>query len=341
MLDLSASAEQEQLAGSVRVLLEKESGPEVVREAEPGGFSRRLWEHTTAMGLPTMAVPEILGGGGAGLLDAVLVAELLGEFLAPAPVVEMAVAARLLARLDTAGSRAALAASLGDGGILTVALVPPSEDRLTWVPAGAVAARVVARRGDEVLVTADPAPGVAIPNLGSLPVADRSLAEAEVIARGADVRAAWAAALDDWRVLQAAWRCGAGRAALDGGVEYAKQRHAFGVPVASYQAVAHRMADLATALDGARLLARKAGWAVDRGDNRRRALALMAAIFSARAAEAAATDALHFHGGYGFMLEYDAQLYLRRIKAQSVLGGGSAGELRDLGDELWGPAAAP
>lgn len=338
MLDLSASAEQEQLTGSVRVLLEKESGTDVVRDAEPLGFSRRLWEHTTAMGLPTMAVPEVLGGGGAGLLDTVLVAELLGEFLAPVPLVEMAVAARLLARLDTAASRALLATFPGDGGILTLALGTPSDDRLTWVPAGAVADRVVARRGDEVIVSVDPPPGTAIRNLGSLPVADRTLAGGEVVARGADAATAWAAALDDWRVLQAAWRCGAGRRALDGGIDYAKERRAFGVPVASYQAVAHRMADLATALDGARLLARKAGWAVDRGEDRRRALSLMASVFSAQASEAAATDALHFHGGYGFMLEYDAQLYLRRIKAQSMLGGGTAGELRDLGDELWGPA---
>ncbi len=96
------------------------------------------------------------------------------------------------------------------------------------------------------------------------------------------------------------------------------------------------MADLVTALDGAFLLTRKSAWAADRDSDRRHELALMASGLAAEVAEEAATDALHFHGGYGFMLEYDIQLYLRRIKGLVLLNGDPARELQRLADELWG-----
>ena len=63
----------------------------------------------------------------------------------------------------------------------------------------------------------------------------------------------------------------------------------------------------------------------------------MAFAFAAETAEQAADSALHFHGGYGFMLEYDIQLYFRRIKAWSLLGGDRHAELGRLADLLWGP----
>ena len=132
---------------------------------------------------------------------------------------------------------------------------------------------------------------------------------------------------------------GAAQGALELGRSYTTDRQAFGVPIASYQSVAHRMADLATSLSGARLLARKAAWAADHDPAGSRRLSLMAFSFAAQTAEAVATDALHFHGGYGFMLEYDVQLYLRRIKSWALLNGDPQRDLQRLADELWGPSA--
>jgi alkylation response protein AidB-like acyl-CoA dehydrogenase len=340
VLDLGLSGEQEQLQESVRALLEKESGPELVREVEPLGFSTQLWDHVVQLGIPEMAVPEDLGGGGAGLLDVALVAELGGAFLAPVPLAESVVANRLLARLGTAEAGRALATAIENGRISTLALSEPVDGTASWVPAGAVAHQVIARHGDQVLLATGPAPGAAIPNLGSLPLAHRSLADAEVIAEGPAAVAAVARAQDEWRVLLAAWLEGAGRRALEIAVEYTTARQAFGQFIASYQSVAHRMADALTALDGARWLHRKAAWAVDEDGGRRHELALMAVSFGAESAEQAATDALHFHGGYGFMLEYDIQLYLRRIKAYALLNGDPARELGLLADELWGAPGA-
>ncbi len=184
MFDLALSEEQEQLQHSVRALFEKESGPELVREVEPLGFSPGLWEQVTALGLPEMAVPEADGGGGAGLIDAVLVAELAGEFLAPVPLVETVVANRLLARLAAPAALSVLGDAIGGGQVTTVALSSPIGDQLSWVPAGAVADGVIALRGQSVLATADRPSHQALSNIASLPVAHRTLAGALVIAKG-------------------------------------------------------------------------------------------------------------------------------------------------------------
>ena len=93
-------------------------------------------------------------------------------------------------------------------------------------------------------------------------------------------------------------------------MEYAKQRQQFGVPIGSFQALAHGLADVATAVDGAQLLAREAAWAADEGEPDAAALAPHGVPVRGRAAQQATAAALHVHGGYGFMQEYDIQLYL-------------------------------
>ena len=144
-------------------------------------------------------------------------------------------------------------------------------------------------------------------------------------------------AVDEWRVLTAGALVGLAGAALELGVEYAKQRHQFGVPIGSFQALAHGLADAATAVDGARLLVREAAWAADEGESGATALARMAFLFAARSAQQATAVALHVHGGYGFTLEYDIQLYHRRAKAWPLLLGDPRRGALHLADALFGP----
>ena len=94
-----------------------------------------------------------------------------------------------------------------------------------------------------------------------------------------------------------------------------KDRHAFGVPIGSFQAVAHGLADAFVSIDGGGLLAREAAWAAADDPDRASELAALACAFNADAAREASYKSLHFHGGYGFMLENDIQLYFRRAKA--------------------------
>ena len=107
------------------------------------------------------------------------------------------------------------------------------------------------------------------------------------------------------------------------------ERRAFGSTIGSFQGISHPLADDATNLDGARLLVHEAAWELDRGGPRGRELAAMAFAFAAKAAEKATYDALHTHGGYGFMLEYDVQLHWRRAHGwPRVWGDADAGYRR-------------
>jgi alkylation response protein AidB-like acyl-CoA dehydrogenase len=338
MLDLGLSPEQEQLQDAVAGLLERACATEVVRAAEPLGYDAGLWDKVRELGVVDMAVPEGAGGSGASLLDAALVGEVAGAALAPVPLVESVVSARLLAAVGTPAARALLDAVLTGTTSITVALRPPdSSGTARWVPWGAVAERVLVPDGQRLLATTGPAPGVNIPNLGDLPVADRDVEPgAEVLGEGREVAAAVHRALDEWRVLTAAVLCGAGRRALEIGIAYTVERHQFGVPIGSFQSVAHHLADDATAMDGAQLLVREAAWSADEDPEQFAVLAPMAFAFAAETAEQAADSALHFHGGYGFMLEYDIQLYFRRIKAWALLDGDGQAELGRLADALWG-----
>lgn len=124
-MDLGLSDEQRALVASFGNLLAKGAAPEAVRAAEPGGFDEDLWGLLLGTGALFMAVPEDRGGWGATLLDLAIVAELLGRYLAPAPLIECQVAARLLAKIATKEALSALQSVLHGHRIVTLALHPP------------------------------------------------------------------------------------------------------------------------------------------------------------------------------------------------------------------------
>ena len=99
-MDLDPTDEQRSIIDVFGALADRTSPVERLREHEPLGFSPELWAQLMAVGAPGMAVPEADGGAGADLLDLSLAVEALGRRLAPAPLVEHAVSARLLARVD-------------------------------------------------------------------------------------------------------------------------------------------------------------------------------------------------------------------------------------------------
>jgi alkylation response protein AidB-like acyl-CoA dehydrogenase len=118
-------------------------------------------------------------------------------------------------------------------------------------------------------------------------------------------------------------------------VGYTKDRQAFGVPIASFQVIAHGLADIATDLDGAKLLSWEAAWARDELPRRAAELSSMAYLIAVEAARSATEGSLHLFGGYGFMLEYDVQLYFRNAKAWGLLLGDASHEADVLADILW------
>ncbi len=200
--------------------------------------------------------------------------------------------------------------------VATIVLAPLDGSRhAPLTPAGAVADVVVAHDGAELMLSVAAPPGVARPNTGDLPLADRDLSDAQAVADGDGGKAVFEAALTEWRALMAVAYGAMAQEVLDMAVAYVKERHQFGVPVGSFQAVQHGLADAATRVQGARLLAWRAVCAVQAGDDGAARLAAMALLFAAESARFAADRALQYHGGYGYSEEYDVQLYYRRAAA--------------------------
>ena len=321
-MDLNPSGEQQQLIDAFAAFYAKECPTERVRAAEPSGHDAELWARLREMGVLDMAVDEPSGGWGASLLDLALVAEQHGRHLGPAPLVEGQVAARLLARAEGGTAAEALSRARTDGRCTTIALHPPKDGVLGLVPAGAVADEVIFFQGNQLMCMKIVDRGRRISNFGSMPVADIPIDSGAVeLESGEQASRLFEAARDEWLVLMANSLVGIGTRSIEIGVEYVKERQQFGVPIGSFQAVAHGLADAATAVDGSKLIAREAAWAADEDTARATELACFSCGFCSEAAREASYRSLHYHGGYGFMLEFDIQLYFRRARAWPAVFG--------------------
>ncbi len=343
-MDLRPSDEQLQLVDAFGSLYGKESTPERVRAAEPLGFDGGLWDRLIELGALSMAVDEAHGGWGASMLDLELVAEEHGRALGPAPLLESQVACRLLARIGGTAAADLLGAALAGEQTVTLSPRRPAGGRLALVPAGAVATHVLLCDGDRLVAVPTDERRTVPENVGSQPLADvpvdpTALAGATVLLDRSGPEAV-DRALDDWLVLTAGALAGMAERAVAIGVDYAAEREAFGQKIGAFQAVGHRLADVATSSAGATLLAREAAWADGEQPGRRAELAAMAFAFAAATARDATDVALHVHGGYGFMLEYDIQLYYRRARGWANVLLGPAAAARRVADARYGPRRA-
>jgi butyryl-CoA dehydrogenase len=130
------------------------------------------------------------------------------------------------------------------------------------------------------------------------------------------------ATLDAGRIGIAAQAVGIAQAALDLSTEYAKQRVAFGRPIASFQAIQGMIADIATQTEAARLLTYRAALLRDRGVRHTKESA-MAKLYASEAASRAATKALQIHGGYGYLYDFAAQRLFRDARVTEIYEGTS------------------
>jgi alkylation response protein AidB-like acyl-CoA dehydrogenase len=117
-------------------------------------------------------------------------------------------------------------------------------------------------------------------------------------------------ALSEGRIGVAANLVGLAQAAYEASLSYAKERVAFGKPIGKFQAVSHKLADMATNIRAARLMAYEAAYLLDRGKPCTFE-ASTAKLFASETAVSAARDAVQIHGGYGVMSEYPVSRYLR------------------------------
>jgi alkylation response protein AidB-like acyl-CoA dehydrogenase len=332
--DYFLSVEQTELRDVIRAFLAKQCSAEVVRAAEPLGWDADLWDEVLELRLIPVAVPEARGGDGGGLVELVLLAEEFGRAAAPVPIIDVVVVARLLARLE-GGAAAALLDCCLEGGIMSLT-VGDSVDGRFLIPNGAVAATVIGVNGDAVVASTRATPPPNVPNLAAAPLAWWDLQDAEVLAEGDAATAEFAQALAEWRLLTAAALIGSGESAKHLAADYARDRKAFGVPIGTFQAVAHPLADVEILLDSGRRLVHKAAWYADHEPESLGPLVTMAFVHAAEAAEEAGLTAIQTQGGFGFTVESDVQLHYRRAKGSALVGGDRATHLQRIADELLG-----
>jgi butyryl-CoA dehydrogenase len=128
--------------------------------------------------------------------------------------------------------------------------------------------------------------------------------------------------LDGGRIGIAAQAIGIARAALEEAVAYAKERKAFGKPIATFQAIQFMVADMATEIDAARLLTWRAAALKDKGV-RFSAEAAMAKLYASEMAERVTSKGIQIHGGYGYTKEFDAERHWRDSRITEIYEGTS------------------
>jgi alkylation response protein AidB-like acyl-CoA dehydrogenase len=308
--------DQAALRDAVRDLLSRECKPAVVREAWEGGAGApgvaAVWEKLAEMGVLGAAVPEEAGGLGLGACDLVPLLEEAGRVALPLPIVETAfVAAPLLA---AAGDEDAVGRIVA--GELLVACALDGADEVPW--AGDAGLVLVAER------PGDPIESLAAPN-DALIAADSIDAARQVGVLGD--RAAAKSLGAGAEVCLAAWQFGAlgaaaqliglSRALLAMSVTYAEERRQFGVPIGTFQAVKHHLANALLGVEFAAPAVLRAAWSLDTGAATADRDVAMAKALASDAAERVAATALQAHGAIAYTTEYDLHLFAKRVWAGS------------------------
>ncbi|MEE2780004.1 MAG: acyl-CoA dehydrogenase family protein [Myxococcota bacterium] len=131
-------------------------------------------------------------------------------------------------------------------------------------------------------------------------------------------------ALDGGRVTIGAMANGISRAAIDASIAYGKERKQFGKPIAQFQAIGHKLADMQTRLDLSQLLVRRAAWLKEEaGDSGRRSTrqAAMAKLYATESCKYITEEAVQIHGGYGYTREYPVERYMRDSRVTTIFEG--------------------
>ncbi len=365
-MDFDFTETQEELAALTRRIVDDLVTEDDLRRAEqrPDRFDRRLWEALAQAGVLGVALPEDVGGGGAGVLEQCRVLAELGRGVAPVPMVgAIAMGAAAVAEFGSPEQRERWVRPAAEGRlVLTAALVEDAQPDLgapttraertedgwlltgskTTVPAGMVA--------DAVLVPAGTDAGVAvfvlptdIPGLTREPQVvvdgDREavLTLQQVLARDDQLLGSVqdGAAVARWTVARGvlatcAAQLGTVERALEMTAEYAKERVQFGRPIGSFQAVSQRLADAYIDVEGVRLTLWQAAWRIAEGLDCDAELAT-AKFWAAEAGHRVAHTAVHVHGGVGVDRDYPLHRYFVAAKRNELGLGGATEHLRRLG----------
>jgi alkylation response protein AidB-like acyl-CoA dehydrogenase len=352
-MELTFSQEQQMLRDTVRGMLAAQSPIEVVRKMEddPVGYPADLWKKLAELGLLGLTLPERYGGAELTTLEAAILYEEMGRALAPSPhFVSAVMSAGVLAAAGSQAQRDEWLPRIVSGeAIITPAWLEPQGGygpagvRLTAADDGKqvrlkgtkrhvafaraatrllVLARTSTGERDVDLFLVDPKDArvdllqqhtMASDTQYQVTFDDVTVAKSERIGPAGSGWTTWDKVMHDGIILLAAQAIGGAERALEMTVDYAKMRKQFDKPLGAFQAIAHYLADAVTSVDGGRTLVYEAAWARSTGRPIDR-LAPMAKLFACQTFRDVTAMAEQVHGGLGFTVEFDIQLYFRRAK---------------------------
>ena len=311
------SDEQIALRDAVRDLLSKECPPSAVREAWTSSTGRcpSAWAALTEMGVLGVVAPEAVGGLGLGEVDLVLVLEETGRFALPEPIVETAAVAVPL--LAARGNERATDLVNGSSASVVHALTPHAvwaDTAACIVVLGSAQASAIARDAVDLEPFASVDGARRLFALGPMPWATTEAEDHSEV----DL------AFDRAALGTAAQLVGLADRMIEMTVEYATSRHQFGVPIGSFQAVKHHLANARLALEFARPLVYRAASTIATNDADRAVAVSLAKASASDAALLAARVALQCHGAIGYTTEYDLHLFMKRTWALAATWGDAA-----------------
>lgn len=336
-MDFKLNDDQEDLRKVARSFLEARCSTEVVRRIEADaatggpGHLPEVWAEMAEMGWVGLALP----GGGGDLVDLAVLFEELGRSVCPTP---------LFSSVVLGGLTLADAGRLPDGvaggtTLIATAIADVPADALVATPDGSGvsvsgtvdfaydvegADLVLVRAGSSLVLIDGDAAGVEASRL--TPISNDRLYELRLdgvrgeVVGDADVLVP--RALARATAMRVAELVGVMQRAIEMAAEYTSSRVQFGQPLGAFQAVQHRLADMLIDVEGTRLVAHRAAWALVQDPSAQREVAV-AKAWASDACQRVAFGAQQVHGGIGVDLDYDLQLYFRRAKALEVELGSS------------------
>jgi len=315
-------------------------------------YAKSLWQGAAELGWIGTAIPETYGGAGFSYLELVLIAEEIGRSLAPIPfgsTVYGPVEALRLAGTEEQKQRHLTPIAAGKA-IATLALTEAAgqhdieavtttyaEGRLN----GAKVPVIDGAAADTAIVAATSADGpcLTLVDLTSAGVSREAVssidpsrplaalrfddAPAEPLGALGDGAALTARVLDRAAALMAFEQLGSATRALEITREFVMGRYAFGRPIASFQAIKHRLADLWCEIEVARSNCYWAAWAMENDEGELQLAACSARLAATRALDLASVEMVQLHGGVGYTWEYDCHLFYRRARLLGAALGGA------------------
>jgi alkylation response protein AidB-like acyl-CoA dehydrogenase len=325
------------------------------------GYSPKLWQKMADLGWLGLIVPEEYDGIGGGFLDLIVLLEEMGRALLPGPFIPTVVyAGRMIQAAGTDRQKKQYLPAIANGEmILSLALMEsagsfePDGIAMTaelsgenFVINGTKLFVPDAHLADYLLCVARTKGGTGADGISLFLVDTRSEGlkieilktmtgekNCEVVFNEVSVPtnnllgpldSGWPIIgnmIDEAIVAESAWMMGGAQWTLEESVAYAKKRVQFGVPIGAFQAIQHKLANVAVDVEGATSIVYFAAWSVDENDPGKTVAASAAKAWCSDSYTKAAMEGIQVHGGMGFTWEHDMHLYLKQAKSSQVTFG--------------------